>query len=79
MVKRLTRDFVIETSSVNEAHNHLTAPISRNYFRMSWKLSTTAVTKVVKLEYQKFQMYLIMLKCDYYFAWNAIFWSVIGM
>ena len=41
-----SRDWrVIETSSVNEAHNHLTAPSSRNYFRMSWKLSTTRSNK----------------------------------
>ena len=35
LVKKLTRDIVNETSSVIEAHNHSTPPISANYFRTS--------------------------------------------
>jgi hypothetical protein len=37
-VKRLKIGFGIETSSVNEAHNHSTTPTSGNYFRTSWRL-----------------------------------------
>jgi len=35
IVKKLTRDFGIETSPVKEEHNHSTMTTSGNYFRTS--------------------------------------------
>ena len=50
LVKRLTHDFEIETSSVNEAHNHSTTSTSGNSFRPSWKLIPTNNNKSWKCE-----------------------------
>jgi hypothetical protein len=41
LVKMLTLDFEIDTSSVNKAHNYSTTPISGNYVQTSRKLITT--------------------------------------
>ena len=67
---------------LHQSMKHLTIqprPLPGTIFECHENFQLHAITKVVKLECQKFQMYLIMLKCDYYFASNAIFWSAIGI